>query len=37
MGGLGFAKIQDETYYAIQFRPEFAFGKIGVGLNVNLL
>ncbi len=37
MGGLGFAKIQDDTYYAIQFRPEFAFGKIGVGLNVNLL
>ena len=37
MGGVGLTFIDDETYYSIQFRPEFAFGKLGVGLNVNLL
>ncbi|MBN1540603.1 hypothetical protein JW992_00535 [candidate division KSB1 bacterium] len=37
MGGVGFARIGDETYYAIQFRPEFGFGKVGIGLNINLL
>lgn len=37
MGGFGFAKIDDETYYSINFRPELAIGKFGIGLNVNLL
>jgi hypothetical protein len=37
MGGVGLTKIDDQTYFSINFRPELAFGKIGVGLNVNLL
>ncbi len=36
-GGLGLTMIDDQTYFAINFRPEVAFGKLGVGLNVNLL
>jgi hypothetical protein len=37
LGGFGFSKINDETFYSVQFRPEFAIGQFGVGLNVNLL
>ncbi|OGC08086.1 hypothetical protein A2V82_05055 [candidate division KSB1 bacterium RBG_16_48_16] len=37
MGGVGLTKIDDQTYFSINFRPELAFGKFGVGLNVNLL
>lgn len=37
MGGVGFAKIDDETFFSINFRPELALGKFGIGLNVNLL
>ncbi len=37
MGGVGISTIDDETYFSINFRPELAFGKIGIGLNVNLL
>ena len=37
MGGVGFAQIDDETYFTINFRPELAIGKFGMGLNVNLL
>ncbi|RQW04543.1 hypothetical protein EH223_07145 [candidate division KSB1 bacterium] len=36
-GGLGVTMIDDETYFSISFRPEVAFGKLGVGLNINLL
>ena len=37
MGGMGVSVIDNQTYFSINFRPEFAFGKFGVGLNVNLL
>jgi len=41
MGGLGFATISEDgrtrNYLSIAFRPELSFGKIGVGLNINLL
>jgi len=37
MGGFGVSVIDDETYYTINFRPELAFGKFGIGLNINLL
>ena len=37
MGGVGLTKIDDQTYFSINFRPELAFGKFGIGLNVNLL
>jgi len=37
MGGIGLTKIDDDYYYSINFRPELAFGKLGFGLNVNLL
>ncbi|MBD3378295.1 hypothetical protein GF406_24920 [candidate division KSB1 bacterium] len=36
MGGVGYSKIGDENYYFIHLRPEFAFGKIGIGLNLDL-
>jgi len=36
-GGLGYARIGDEDYFAVTIRPEVAFGKIGIGLNVDLL
>lgn len=41
MGGVGMAVIDEEggkeTYFTLNFRPELAFGKLGLGLNVNLL
>ena len=37
MGGLGVSVIDDQTYFTINLRPELAFGKFGVGLNINLL
>ncbi len=37
MGGIGFTKIDDESYFTVTFHPEMAVGKFGVGLNVNLL
>lgn len=37
IGGVGITKIDDQTYFSIGFRPELSFGKIGVGLNINLL
>ncbi len=37
MGGFGYSKINDESYFAIQLRPELAVGKLGVGFNLNLL
>lgn len=37
MGGVGLANIDGTYYYSISFRPELAFGKLGLGLNVNLL
>ncbi|MDA0986450.1 MAG: hypothetical protein O3A55_02445 [Bacteroidetes bacterium] len=36
-GGLGFASIGDQTYYQLSLAPEFAIGKFGIGLDVNLL
>jgi hypothetical protein len=36
MGGLGLARIEDETYFTINLRPELAFGKFGVGLDIPL-
>jgi hypothetical protein len=41
LGGLGFTSISEggetKNYVSIGFRPELAFGKFGVGLNINLL
>ncbi len=37
MGGLGLTNIDGQSYFTINLRPELAFGKWGVGLNVNLL
>ncbi|HNW59066.1 MAG TPA: hypothetical protein PKI62_05280 [bacterium] len=41
MGGLGFASIREggetKNYVSVGLRPEFSFGKFGVGLNINLL
>ena len=36
-GGVGLTTIDGESYFTINLRPEIAFGKFGVGLNVNLL
>lgn len=41
IGGVGFARIDEgaetKNYVSLGFRPELAFGKFGVGLNINLL
>ncbi|GBD94931.1 hypothetical protein BMS3Abin05_02547 [bacterium BMS3Abin05] len=36
-GGIGLTTIEGESYFTINIRPEIAFGKWGLGLNVNLL
>jgi hypothetical protein len=36
MGGMGLASIGGETFYTINLRPEFAFGKFGAGLDFTL-
>lgn len=36
-GGLGMATIDDESYLAINLSPELSLGKLGMGLNINLL
>ena len=40
-GGLGLTTIDSETgsntYFNVHLRPELTFGKLGVGLNINLL
>ena len=36
-GGIGVSVIDDQTFFSIQARPEVAFGKVGIGLNLNLL
>ena len=36
-GGLGMTMIDDESYFAINLRPDISIGKFGVGLNINLL
>ena len=36
-GGLGYALIDDTSFVSITFRPEIAIGKIGIGLNLELL
>jgi len=35
-GGLGVSFIDGKAFYTFHFRPEIAFSKIGVGLDVNL-
>ena len=35
-GGLGYSQIGDKGYVSMHFRPELAFGKIGIGLNLEL-
>ena len=35
-GGLGLTWIDGQAYYLISFAPELAFGKFGVGLDLNL-
>jgi hypothetical protein len=35
-GGLGMTWIDGEAYYLVNIAPEIAFGKIGVGLDLNL-
>ena len=37
MGGVGLTQIDGQNYFSINLRPELAFGKFGLGLNVNLL
>jgi len=36
-GALGMTVIDDDTYFTINLTPDIAFGKFGVGLNINLL
>lgn len=40
-GGIGLTAIDSDagsqTYFNVHLRPEFAFGKLGIGLNINLL
>jgi hypothetical protein len=40
-GGIGLTTISSDagsnTYFNVHLQPEFAFGKLGIGLNVNLL
>lgn len=36
MGGFGMTFIDGEPYYLFNIMPELAFGKIGVGLDINL-
>lgn len=36
MGGMGLSSIGGETFYAINLRPELAFGKFGAGLDITL-
>ena len=36
-GGLGLTVIDDQSYITINFTPDIALGKFGIGLNVNLL
>jgi hypothetical protein len=37
MGGLGFTWIDGQPYTTLTLAPEFAFGKIGIGLYIQLL
>ncbi|HEX9615145.1 MAG TPA: hypothetical protein VGA55_06545 [Bacteroidota bacterium] len=36
MGGLGLTFVDGEPYYLFSLAPELAFGKIGVGLDINI-
>ncbi|MBN2011123.1 hypothetical protein JW960_17380 [candidate division KSB1 bacterium] len=36
-GGVGMAVIDDQTYFTINLHPDVAIGKLGIGLNINLL
>ncbi len=35
-GGLGLTRIDTTTYFLFNFAPELSFGKLGIGLDVNL-
>ncbi len=35
-GGLGISSIDDRSYFTFNLRPEFAFGKVGLGLDIPL-
>lgn len=35
-GGLGISVFDDQVYYNIYFAPELVFGKVGVGIDLNL-
>ncbi len=35
-GGLGLTTFGDDLFYTVNFSPDIAFGKIGIGLDVNL-
>jgi len=37
MGGIGLTVIDDQSYVTINLRPDFAIGKFGLGLNIDLL
>ena len=36
-GGLGMAWIDNQPYFSVSFMPDISIGKIGIGLNINLL
>ncbi|MFC1570149.1 hypothetical protein ACFL4L_07935, partial [bacterium] len=36
-GGIGMAWIDEQAYYNISFQPEISIGKLGIGLNLDLL
>lgn len=35
-GGVGFSRIDDQTYFTLMLRPEVTIGKVGIGLNIPL-
>lgn len=35
-GGLGITSFGDDVFYTLNFSPDLAFGKVGVGLDINL-
>jgi len=36
-GGIGMAWIDEQAYYNISFQPDISIGKLGIGLNLDLL
>ncbi|MFN3562457.1 MAG: hypothetical protein ACK4XM_11200 [Chloroherpetonaceae bacterium] len=35
-GGLGLTTFGDDVFYTLNFSPDLAFGKVGIGLDINL-